>query len=106
MDTLTNSSCTTCQLCQQKYYWRYEKGIIPEGREESHALLMGSAFHEGMDAESLDEGLSKVEDYFKKNSASLGEDAWFKEGEMKAKVYAMVRRAWEKWPNLSAISGP
>lgn len=98
MDKLTISACRECQLCQQKYFWRYERAIFPVQEVETDALSIGSAVHAGMDAADVEEGLLKVDDCFRDSSA-VSSEQWFKQDELRAKCRAMVRRSWERWPS-------
>lgn len=102
MDILTVSSCTDCQLCQQLYAWKYELCLRPTGQPASEALSVGNAFHSGMDAANLDDGLAKVEKRYQGGNA-LGPEQFFKQDEEKAKVRAMTRRAWMRWPERPAV---
>lgn len=98
-DVLTVSSSTTFQLCRQKYCWRYERALRPEKDVDSEALTLGKAFHCGMDAKDVDRGLGNVGIILTQALSLAGlPEEFFKLGEIEGKTRAMVRAAWEKWP--------
>jgi len=98
-NTLTSSSLATFGLCQTKYYWRYERRLRPVRESDGEALRIGSSFHIGMDANDLEDGLARVDAWFKQGSRAILDEQWFAEDALKAKVRAMVIRSWEKWPD-------
>ena len=97
-NTLTSTSLATYGLCQTKYYWRYERCLRPVSEHAGEALTVGRAFHVGMDADDVDDGLKKIAILFSFVSDSILPEQWFDEDALKAKTRAMVRRAWERWP--------
>ena len=98
-NTLTSSSLATFGLCQTKYFWKYERCLRPVRESGGEALTVGSAFHVGMDADDLEDGLVKLDVWFKERSRAIMEKQWFDEDALRAKVRAMVIRSWERWPD-------
>ena len=96
---ITISSLNLYNTCAPKYYFRHERGLVRTGIFEE-ALEIGSAFHSGMEGETVAAGLDRVEDYFARLASAITPDAWFKIDEMRAKSRAMIRRAKERWPEM------
>ena len=96
---LTSTSLSTFGLCQTKYYWGYERRLRRTHEVEGEALTVGIAFHIGMDADDVDDGLKKVDAEFDRTSSAILDDDWFKQDALRAKVRAMVMRSWERWPD-------
>ena len=97
--TLTSTSLGIFGLCQTKYHWKYERRLRPVRETDGEALTVGSAFHVGMDAEDVEDGLTKLDAHFDERSKAILDEDWFDEDALKAKVRAMVMRSWERWPD-------
>ncbi|KKN13932.1 hypothetical protein LCGC14_1001180 [marine sediment metagenome] len=98
-NTLTSTSLGIFGLCQVKYHWKYERRLRPIRETAGEALTVGSAFHVGMDADDVDDGLTKLDAHFEQRSKAILDEDWFAEDALRAKVRAMVMRSWERWPD-------
>lgn len=95
MKIITNSACNTWCLCEQRYCWKYEYGLRPNGNN-NFPLSVGSKFHEGVDhllangssEQSLDEAKHSIlsRDRFEEDEEDALKTARF-----------MLDRYWEYW---------
>jgi len=85
-NTLTSTSLATLGLCQVKYYYRYDRCLRPIRESDGEALTIGSSFHIGMDADDVEDGLTKLDAHFEQRSKAILDEDWFDEDALKAKV--------------------
>lgn len=105
-DLLTYSSASTFCLCEMKYYWRNERGLVKRSEDEAgESAWTGSAMHEGMDALAktgdVAQARERITQWADENPA-LGEDAVKAKDQNVAKARAMCRAAALKWFGMEA----
>lgn len=95
---LTYSATRELALCERRFYWRYERGLVPADEREGEALHIGNLVHMGLEhaGHGVDFALSKL-DELAGSASVIGEAAWKKHDEMRAKARAMVRAAHMFW---------
>jgi hypothetical protein len=102
-DILTYSSVTMLTLCEQKYLWRYEMGLVPRNDEDVEALWLGSAVHVGLAAMSRlgPEAANDAINEWEAANPAVGDGVRYNEQQC-AKAKAMVRAASAKWMSDAA----
>lgn len=106
LDVITYSSATTLAICEQRYQYRYERGLQRRDDETSAAMWTGSALHVGMEAlicAGIDAAM-KVLDEWESQNPIIGSDAAKKQDQQIAQARAMVRVAAEKWLTVDALT--
>jgi hypothetical protein len=105
LDVITYSSATTLAICEQRYQYRYERGLRRREEETSTALYTGSALHIGMEAficVGLEAAMKVINEWETQNPI-LGSDAAKKQDQQIAQARAMMRVAAEKWPLYDSL---
>lgn len=99
-DVLTHSSAKDLASCEMYYYWKHELRLRKKADEHFAARDLGSAMHRGLEAFAeggIDAAYTAI-DTWQDNNPILGEDAAWRQDEQVARARAMVRVAYQKWP--------
>lgn len=99
-DILTHSSAKDLASCEMLYQWRHERKLRKRADEHFAARDLGSAMHRGLEAFAGDgiEAAYAAIDTWQDDNPILGEDAAWRQDEQVARARAMVRVAYQKWP--------
>lgn len=98
LEVLSYSQVSQLTLCEMKYWFRYELGVVPDNHYDE-ATHTGSASHVGIAAFRIggqDAAFAAVDEWFKRQPVigSLADKA----EQARRRVRAIVRAAAQKWP--------
>jgi hypothetical protein len=99
-EPVTQSELSTFSRCEERHNLRYNKLLVPF--QEHPALKMGSAFHAGIEYQSVDAALERLRGPDPMWSLFEGPAAVVREATVSAMVAGALAR-WDVWPEVHEL---
>lgn len=100
IDPVTQSELSTFSRCEERHNLRYNKLLVPF--QEHPALKMGSAFHAGLEHQSVDAAVEALRGPDPMWSLFEGPAAVVREAAVSAMVAGALAR-WDVWPEVHEL---
>ena len=99
-EAITQSELVTFSRCEERHNLRYNRLLVPF--KEHPALRMGSAFHAGLEHQSVEAALNELRGPDPMWSIFEGPSAVVREATVAAMVGGALRR-WSDWPDMHEV---